>query len=505
MPTIAVNNNLHLLVLSDSSDDFLKHLNEWSRIEKIHTSSTEKSAISILADTKIDIAIIHSNSRPEDIVATINSFQDIQKSIPIIVVTENSKKSVAFDLIRSGAQDCIAKMMLNKDYLVRSIEYALERSNLKAELERANKLATIGVLFANIAHELNNPLTIVQSYAEMISRNTQIAESTRDKTDKILKNTKRMGHIVAKLLSYARGNTEKWEVLDLNEMINEAIEFLKDRFGSQNIHMNYTSGGITNPTIWGDQTQIQSILQNLMSNSRDAYLQNEAKSGDINIDLKNGKNGDYEIHIADKAGGMNKDVLTNLFEPFYTTKDIGKGTGLGMAIVKSFVENHKGKVTVNSVENDGTSFVLHFPKDRRATPRKTDVSTVKSTKKLAKQTDEMKILVIDDEPDFCECIEAILGSNFKITSRFDVIDAINDIETEKFDLILTDLKMPKASGIEIILRAKESQSDTPIIMITGCLESQKEIEYALKCGVKGVLRKPFESRELNHLVSEILD
>lgn len=239
-------------------------------------------------------------------------------------------------------------------------ERTQELSNTQAQLVQAEKLATIGTLAGGVAHEINNPLTAVLTNAQILkmSANPEDMESLT----LIEEGAKRCQAIIQKLMKYARKPTGQLETLskvDINKAVENALAFLSYQLKQENIELRFQKKEGLH-SVEGNSNELEQVFTNLILNSKDAIKQG-ARSGVIEI--KTGEqNGSVHIIVEDNGVGISKENLGKIFDPFFTTKEIGKGTGLGLAVTYGIIEKHKGKIEVSSQIGKGTVFLVSFPK-----------------------------------------------------------------------------------------------------------------------------------------------
>jgi two-component system NtrC family sensor kinase len=236
-----------------------------------------------------------------------------------------------------------------------------KRHNLLAEAEHSNKLASIGRLAAGVAHEINNPLAIINQKSGLIGDYLEVTPSFQYK-DNILKSLTvindsvlRCKNITHRLLGFARRTDAVLEEIDLNRLVGDVILFLENESLHNRIRIRTSlEGGL--PPVQSDRTQLQQIFLNIINNAIDAIVH------DGNIDISSTTLSDgVEIKIKDDGPGMTPEVLEHIFEPFFTTKELGKGTGLGLSITYGLIQKLGGTITVESAVGNGTAFTIHIP------------------------------------------------------------------------------------------------------------------------------------------------
>ncbi|RMF61860.1 MAG: GHKL domain-containing protein [Calditrichaeota bacterium] len=243
-----------------------------------------------------------------------------------------------------------------------------ELRSLKAQWEHAARLATLGTLGAGVAHELNNPLTVVSAEADEIldavDEGFLTPEMARHSAANIKKCAERMRWVIDHIRRFARNDTESdWQKVNLNEIIQDTLVLLEPQLRSAGIQIALElHAGI--PRIWGRRGELESIFQNLISNAKDAL--NAAGRRAKRVSLSTGvEAGGVVVRIKDNGCGMSEETLDRMADPFFTTKKAGEGTGLGMAIVKTFLKEHRAQMQVQSKKNRGSEFTLVFPVERR--------------------------------------------------------------------------------------------------------------------------------------------
>ncbi len=226
----------------------------------------------------------------------------------------------------------------------------------------ASKLVSVETLASGIAHELNNPLAAAKGFAQILTRGQNPSERVVEFASKIEKAAVRMEKIIDHIKKFTRASTspEEWTAIDLNEVIEESFVIIRAQLKNEMIECQLDFEANL-PKMVGDFTQIENVFQNLLLNSKDAFVtqtQNQRKIIQIKTLVRNGR---IYVRYEDNAGGMPKNVLDRIFEPFFTTKATGQGTGLGMSICHGIVTQHKGSITVDSTLGVGSVFEVTFP------------------------------------------------------------------------------------------------------------------------------------------------
>jgi len=394
----------------------------------------------------------------------------------------------------------------NKQIEISQINNSLEKKveertdkikKMQAQIIQTSKLASIGTLAAGIAHELNNPLTIVMGYSKINCHATNNLQKIVDGSIKINRAAFRMKNIIDHLRTFARqSKQEDWQQININEVIENSLIFTQNGLKSENIAIELSLNQDI-PYVWGDKTQLESVFQNLIANSKDAFQEitiDHQKSIQISTFLISEEK--IGVTYQDNAFGMSKKTQEQIFDPFYTTKEVGKGTGLGMSIAHGIVESHRGQIALESIEGKGSKFSLSFPvysfnQDYEENPDSKD--KLIATECIPPLDNKHQLLIIDDEAEVSEVVAEYVKEGFKPYVSNDSSLALNMIEKKSFDIILTDMRMPGPSGMDILTQAQKYQPQTPVVIISGDNENADDIKDALSSGAKGILRKPLET------------
>ncbi len=372
-----------------------------------------------------------------------------------------------------------------------------EKDTIQTKLIQSAKLASLGTLASGVAHELNNPLTGILGFANIIIKKEKINSKVQSHLQTIIKSAERMKAIIDHLRIFSRDSYERdWKLLSINEPISNSLILLKQQLTTANIEIKLDFKN-DNLIIWGNNNQLESVIQNLLVNSKDAFneqdkLKNENIEKLITIETIK-KNSKVIVIYRDNAGGIAEEALEHIFDPFFTTKEVGEGTGLGMSVSHGIIKEHNGKIEINSQVEKGTTFTITFPEDARdildepAKDNTTQNVEFNSNKKY-------KIFVVDDEEIIGDILIGFLADKFEIIVEQDSDQAIKRLKYgEKFDLVLTDLKMPKFSGIDIIKAVQYYSKTTPTILMSGHARKEVEVTEALNAGAKDFISKPFKN------------
>ncbi|MFZ0431412.1 MAG: ATP-binding protein, partial [Candidatus Acidiferrales bacterium] len=240
------------------------------------------------------------------------------------------------------------------------IDDITQRARLEEQMIQTEKLTSLGLLAAGVAHEVNTPLAVISNYIQMLAKQIP-ADDPRQKTiDRIVKQTFRASEIVNNLLNFSRTGAAQLVQLDLNSVLEETLTLVQHPFKSAQVNVikNYTQ---ELPPVLGSMTRLQQVFLNLFMNARDAM------PGGGMLEVRTwARNGSVEVEVTDTGSGISPEHLHRIFDPFFTTKATGRGTGLGLSVSYGIIKEHAGKVDVRSTPGKGTSFRLEFPAARKA-------------------------------------------------------------------------------------------------------------------------------------------
>ena len=385
-----------------------------------------------------------------------------------------------------------------------------ERHALEAQLRQAQKMEAIGTLAGGIAHDFNNILAAILGYTEL-AKQKMVPESEPDHClVQVLRATYRAKELVQQILAFSRKGEQEMKPLRIQCVVKEALKLLR-AFIPSNVDLQQRVAPDCRP-ILADPTRIHQIILNLCTNAAHAM---EAKGGTLSVFLENialGEEeaqvqgfaaGDYVLLVVSDTGqGMGKEVMDHIFDPYFTTKEQGKGAGMGLAIVHGLVQASGGQISVVSTIGQGTTFRIFFPtvleQALEESPQKIPVSPGQGSE---------RIFVIDDEQAIV-AMEKIalerLGYQVRLFADSEEALAAFRANPQGCDLVVTDQTMPHLSGMELAKEFLAIRPDLPIILSTG-YSSQASEEDALRVGIRRFIMKPVDIGQLAAAIREILD
>jgi PAS domain S-box-containing protein len=385
-----------------------------------------------------------------------------------------------------------------------------EKRRIEVQFMKAQRMESLGILAGGIAHDLNNILTPIMLSIDML-KGLMVNDSSREILETIELSARRGSDIVQQVLSFARGLEGQRIVIQPKYLLKDIEHIVKDTF-PRDIRLNFTLPHDT-WTIIGDPTQVQQVLLNLCVNARDAM----PNGGTLSINAENcfadehyvamnrqAKPGSYvAISVSDVGTGIPPEIMDKIFEPFFSTKDVGKGTGLGLSSVQAIVKSHDGFINVYSEPGRGTTFKVYLPA-QIAGGEFEDVPAEEITLQRGKGE---TILVVDDEASILSITSQTLD-----TFGYDVVTASNGAEAvaiyaqmqKKIAVILTDLSMPVMDGRATIYALLKINPKAKIIAMSG-LDEAESVAMASGAGIKHFISKPYTAGTLLKTLRAIVE
>lgn len=371
-----------------------------------------------------------------------------------------------------------------------------EKEQLQVQLAHASKLASIGTLGAGVAHELNNPLAGILGFVGIIKRMNDQNPKVITYCERIERAGGRMKGIINHLREFSREpKDEDIEVIDPFLPFENALILLKSNLSMAGISIELRDYSAGPKSILASSHELESVFQNFITNSRDALEEFDVDEKKIEVTLTTSEKW-VEIRYEDNGPGIDENSKEKIFDPFYTTKEVGKGTGLGMFIAHNVTSKYGGHLELVDAHLGGFGIVVKFPLAVEEEASK-DVDAGAEIVQIGTWDQSVKGLVVDDEPDILEILEFYFeGTARDVEFIVDSRKVQSKLQSCDYDFILMDLKMPGVDGEDIIKFATKLQPNAKLFVMTGHGYTSDEIERLKGLGVEEVFIKPFNHPEL---------
>lgn len=385
-----------------------------------------------------------------------------------------------------------------------------QRKKLENQLQQAQKMEAVGMLAGGVAHDFNNILTVISGYADVLLETIDTSDPAYSDLTEISRAAARGSSVTRQLLTFSRQEVTEPRSLNLNDVVSN-IDKLLHRVIGANIELRLK----LDQDIWNikaDPGHIEQMIVNLAINARDAMPEGgllRIETAMIDVDEVTARKrlpvrepGRYAmLTVSDTGEGISKDVLPHVFEPFYTTKGVGKGSGLGLAMVYGVVEQSGGTIWVHSEPGMGASFDIYFPVEDRGSASDNEQPPV------AVEKGSERLLLVEDEVSVREYAARVLRSwgyeVFEAGSGREALEVIVGLEPG-IDLLVTDVIMPGMTGPELADRLLERRPDLPVVYMSGYTRDSV-IRRGVKDGDMRFLQKPFGATELVARIRDVLD
>lgn len=392
---------------------------------------------------------------------------------------------------------------------IEMVEDITSQLALENQLRQAQKMEAIGQLAGGVAHDFNNILQAIQGYSQLLMHMLPAETEQHEFITEIIRASERAAALTRQLLAFSRQQIMEPKVLDLNFIIENLLKMIGRTLG-EHVELQFKAGKDMGP-IYADPGQMEQIVMNLCVNARDAMpdggmLLIETKEVELDAAYcefhAETTPGTYiRLSVTDSGCGMDKETMKRIFDPFYTTKEQGKGTGLGLATVYGIVKQHKANIQIYSEIDTGTTFTIYFPRVEGQDDQRTQ--TAVSIPAGGSET----ILLAEDDETIGRLTSRILES-----AGYTVLLANNGEEAMelgkkhllRLDMALLDVVMPKKNGKEVYAALKQMRPDLPVLFCSGYSENAIHTNFVLDSGIS-LIQKPFSTAKLLEKVRQVLD
>ena len=383
-----------------------------------------------------------------------------------------------------------------------------ERARLEQRLRQAEKMEAVGRLAGGIAHDFNNILGGILGYAEMLAEKAPPGSPLKRYADNVLSGATRASGLVEQILSYSRSQRGKRAPVDFGRVVAETLELVRGSLAAGiRLESEFSAGALY---VVGDPTQLHQVTMNLCTNACHAMpaggtLRVRLEAAKVTADRQLAHTvlhaGDYAcLTVEDTGTGMDEATLARIFEPFFTTKEVGKGTGLGLALVYGIVTDSAGAIDVVSTPGRGSRFAIYLPRveEEEMRPAAGDDASP-----LARGRGE-RVLVVDDEEALVAVTSEVLKHiGYEPVGCSDGAAALAAFDSGHIDAVIADEVMPGLSGTQLATALRRKRADLPIVLVSG-YTGPILTERALGAGVTEILKKPVQSREIARALARVL-
>ncbi len=463
--------------------------------------------------------IFGSKSTKKSLLEIINQDDKVKVEKWLSKISKGGKSISSIDTSvarghQSSQLQLYARKLEDSDDIVLHVIDMTELKNLEEQFTQSQKMQAIGQLAGGIAHDFNNLLTAMIGHCDLLFQTHKAGDPSFGDIMQIKNSANRAAGLVRQLLAFSRQQTLQPKVLDVTDTLSELSHLMRRLIGT-NINLNIEHGDDLS-LVKVDEGQLEQVLINLVVNARDAMAD---KAGDLIVRTSNFSNFDDEkltnsndilmagdwlkIEVIDQGTGISEENLSKIFDPFFSTKDIGDGTGLGLSTVHGIIHQTGGVISVDTKIGTGTNFIIYLPQHNEEDG---GIIEVVEEKKLSQDlTGSAKILFVEDEDAIRKFgTRALTNKGYKVIEAIngeDALQLINDTKPE-IDLLITDIMMPEMDGTTLAKHIRELYPNTRIIFISGYAEDKFKSELGDNVAF---LPKPFNLKELASKVKEVLD
>jgi PAS domain S-box-containing protein len=413
-----------------------------------------------------------------------------RRGVSVIVSSKNT-------LVKGDGQNPKSILSINTDIT--------DKKKLEDNLERVRKLETVGRLAGGLAHDFNNILASIFGYARLAQRGIDPESRASKDLDNVLTAANRAKSLVEQILTFSRNNPIHLKPVQVEEVIDEAIRLLKTSI-PDNVKININIDSKL-PPVLADMTQVHQVIMNLVINALHAM---KATGGDLDVFLDivpsdnlpddwsvGVRSGPYlRLRVRDQGCGMTPETKDQLFDPFYTTKAEGEGTGIGLAVVHTIVSKHGGRIYVESELQKGSTFDVYLPAiDKPVAAKKVLNSDLKG----------LRVLLVDDDLSVLDSTrQLLLSKGFDVVSVSSGMEALEILdEDSEFALILSDQNMPGMKGSQIAQIVNGDERKIPFIIMTGYAEEISS-ERRESANIVSLIKKPCSLELIEETIMEVL-
>ena len=385
-----------------------------------------------------------------------------------------------------------------------------EHKKLEEQFLQAQKMEAIGTLVGGIAHDFNNMLAALQGNVYLAKRKVNDPEVVAEKLENVDKLGARAADIVHQLLTFARKDMVELRAIPINSFIKEGLRLACSAI-PENIRVNKAVAE-QDMLVKGDATQLQQVVMNLLNNARDAVAGSEKPCISVSLEHYEATEAFHQLHsevagerfahliVEDNGSGIPSDLIDKVVEPFFTTKGVGQGTGLGLAMVYGAVQAHGGLLEIESEEGQGTTIHIYLPQLQE------QCSETRATVQEAVAGEGQMVLLVDDDENILQTVAEVLRTlGYRVVERGNGAVALDYYREHRNEvsIVLTDMVMPVMGGVELVQSIRQFDSSVPVIMMTGYDFSSRGEEVE-RFEHFALLNKPVAIHELSQLMHKMM-
>jgi signal transduction histidine kinase len=517
MDTIAPANaspSLRVLLIEDSPDDaelLTLELLDQGHSPIVTRVDTPEDLSRALDQESWDVVLCDHRLPGMDALSALSIVQSRGLDLPFIIVSSVISEQSAVEVMRAGAHDFLYKNSLGKIGAVieretREAELRSERRRMQQQLLLADRLSTVGMLAAGVAHEINNPLAYVVGNLEFAFdrltaghplEQSELAEVVHSLAQ-AREGSDRIGHITRDLKVFCRsGADEVKSSVNVRRVMESSISIAWNQIRHR---ARLTRNFDRVPTISGNENRLGQVFLNLLVNAAQALPDDRVDQNEIVIAIRS-EAGNVVVEMRDTGRGMSEEQQARAFEAFFTTKPRGIGSGIGLSICRSIVTDMGGEISCESQLGEGTTFRVCLPANDAV------VFSSRPPRQEVPALPRSRILVIDDEPALCAVMRRLLRRQHEVIGYADAHEALKLLEQDDaFDVIFCDIMMPHLSGIDFFnqLRRQNLELASRVVFMTGGAFNAPAQQF-LRTVANPLLEKPFEMRTLQAAIAQALE
>jgi two-component system cell cycle sensor histidine kinase/response regulator CckA len=392
----------------------------------------------------------------------------------------------------------------------------IERKINEEQLRQVQRMESLGKLSAGIAHEFNNILAVIEGHAELLKMKRSTDEPLVKSLNSILDASGRAAHLTNSMMAYTQKQFSSPEVADLSNVVYE-MDMILSNILRKDLNLEIELSREQLP-VYIDVGQLEQVMMNLATNGRDALSSGgtlvvrtgatDRLPADLETAGENDRNRYAVLTVSDNGCGMSSTIREKMYEPYFTTKDVGKGTGLGLSVAQGIIAQHNGHISCVSEEGKGTTFTIHFPLAEGTNTLDQDVSRrggVDGNEPLLLQA--QTVLLVDDDSMVRDVVKEILESGgYMVMSAADGDEALEIYQrhASSIDLVVLDFNLPQKNGAQVVKELAIAQCNAPVLLMSGDLSDAQDSEFDPAVEVI-MLSKPFLPSTLLNKAKEMID